>query len=318
MEKKNNEDFDKSTNSQKSSKEPNTKQTEKIEENSKPTHKKTCKAAIHKKEKISKLKELAKTYPIIGILNLENLPCAQLQQMRAKLREKVEIFMTRKTLIQRGLKETKLANIEKLNEYMPGIPALIFTKENPFKIYKTIKKSKTPARAKPGQKAPRDIILPAGPTSFAPGPIISEFAAVGIISGVEGGKVAIKKESTIVKENEEINEKIAGILSKLNIQPMELGLDLIAVYEKGTIYDKKVLDIDEDKFQKDLTKAINSALNLAIEAGIFTKETTTTMITKAAKEATTLALDAEILTKETLPNIFAKAEAEATALEQKK
>ena len=56
----------------------------------------TCKAAQHKKDKIKRMIELAKKYPIIGILNLENLPCAQLQQMRKKLKNQVELFMTRK------------------------------------------------------------------------------------------------------------------------------------------------------------------------------------------------------------------------------
>ena len=283
----------------------------------KKTNEKTCKAAPYKKEKIKKLKELAKQYPIIGVINLERLPCAQLQQMRAKLRDTVEMFMTRKILMNMGLDETKLPGIEGLKKYMGGVPALIFTKENPFKIYKIIKQSKSPAPAKPGQKSPIDIVLPAGPTPFAPGPIISEFAAVGVIAGVEGGKVAIKKETTIVKEGEEINEKVAGILAKLNIMPMEIGLDLVAVYEKGTIYDRKVLDVDEKKFMEDLMQAASYAMNLAVEAGIFTKETTKLMVEKAAREAFNLAQDAEILTKETAPSILSKAEAQASALEQR-
>ncbi len=282
----------------------------------KKINEKTCKAAQSKKDKVKRIKELAKEFPIIGILNLETLPCAQLQQMRAKLRGKVEIFMTRKLLMNRALTETKLPGIEKLQACMIGVPALIFTKENPFSIYKTIKKSKSPAPAKPGQKAPRDIVLPAGPTPFAPGPIISEFAAVGIIAGVEGGKVAIKKETTIVREGQEINTKIAGILSKLSIMPMEIGLDLVAVYEKGTVYGKNVLDIDEKQFMTDITQAATYALNLAVEAGIFTKETTQLMVEKAAREALSLAEEADIMTKDTIPKILAKAEAQASALEK--
>ena len=282
----------------------------------KKTNEKTCKASPYKKEKVKNIKELAKQYPIIGVINLERLPCAQLQQMRSKLKGKVEIFMTRKTLMERALKETKLPEIQELINHMGGVPALIFTKENPFSIFKTIKQSKSPAPAKPGQKSPRDIILPAGPTPFAPGPIISEFAAVGVIAGVEGGKVAIKKESTIVKEGQEINEKVASILAKMNIMPMEIGLDLVAIYENGTIYDKKVLDIDEKKFMEDLMQAASYAFNLSFEAGIFTKETIQLMLGKAGKEALTLAEEANLITKETIPKVLSKAQAQASALEQ--
>ena len=274
----------------------------------------TCKAAQKKKDKIKRMKELAQKYPIVGILNLENLPCAQLQQMRKKLKGQVEMFMTRKKLMSRALEETGLKNIEKLKEYMGGVPALVFTKENPFKIFKIIKQNKSSAPAKPVQKAPRDLIIPAGPTPFAPGPIISDFAAVGVIAGVEGGKVAVKKEAIVAREGQEINAKVAGILSKLNIMPMEIGLDLVAIYENGTIYDKKILNVDEEQFKQDLCSAAAHAMNLAVEAGIFTKETTKLMIEKAARQAYVLADEAEIMTKETIPKILAKAEAQAAAI----
>ena len=69
--------------------------------------------------------------------------------------------------------------------HLKGMPALIFTKENPFSLFKTLKKSKTNAPAKANQTAPFDLIVPKGPTSFAPGPVIGELAILGIKSGVE-------------------------------------------------------------------------------------------------------------------------------------
>lgn len=246
---------------------------------------KTSKAAPEKKEVVKKIVTLGKQYPIIGILNMEGLPAGSLLQMKKQLRGKVELVMTRKTLILLGLKDLKLENGDKLIESVKGMPALMFTKDNPFALYNIIKKSKTPAAAKPGQIAPRDITIPAGPTPFTPGPVISEFAALGIKAGVEGGKVAVKQDALVVKEGEPIEAKLASMLQRLGIEPMEIGLDLSCVYEKGIIYPKSVLDVDEVKFMANLIGAAIEALNVAVEIGFTTKDNIEVFIAKAYREA---------------------------------
>ena len=277
---------------------------------------KTCKAAESKKQVVAKIIKLAKENPIIGIINMENLPAGNLQKIKAKLRGQIELVMTRKTLIKLALKELKLKNGDKLIESLKGMPALLFTKENPFKIYKIIKQNKSPAPAKPGQIAPYDITIPAGPTPFGPGPIISEFAQLGIKAGVEGGKVAVKEDTVVVKEGEPIKEKLAGMLQKLGIEPMEIGLNLTLVYEKGTIYPKKVLDIDEKQFMQDIITAASKARNLALEIGLATKDTIEELLIKANRQAKQLAKEGNILTKENIGEILGKAQAQAQEIQK--
>jgi len=225
---------------------------------------KTSKAAPEKKAVVKRIQELGGQYPIVAVLNMENLPASSLLKMKKQLRGKVELVMTRKTLLIRGLKQLNLKNGDKVIEKIVGMPALMFTKENPFELYKIIKKSKTPAPAKPGQLAPRDIVLPAGPTPFTPGPVISEFAGLGVPAGVEEGKVAIKEETLVVKEGEEISGPLSSMLGRLGIKPMEIGLDLVCAYDKGVIYGRSVLDIDEDKFMADFDGAIRGAFNMQV------------------------------------------------------
>src|SRR3989344_4630848 len=231
--------------------------------------------ADYKKEIVSNLAGLINEYPIIGIVNMENLPAPQLQGMRAQLRGSFFITMTKKRLIKLAFEQTKSKkkDIEKLEKFLGGMPALIFTKENPFRLSKTLQKSKSPAPAKAGQTAPRDIIVNKGPTSFAPGPIIGELALAGIKSGVEGGKIAIKEDSIIVRAGEKIKTKVAEILTRLGIQPMEVGLDLVAVFENGLIYGRDVLSIDESEYKNRLTNASRWAVNLANYAAYPTKQT---------------------------------------------
>jgi large subunit ribosomal protein L10 len=275
---------------------------------------KTSKASPAKKAVVKKIVTLGKQYPIIGILNMESLPAGSLLQMKKQLRGKVELVMTRKTLIQHGLKELKLQNGEQLLGKITGMPALMFTKENPFALYRIIKKSKTPAAAKAGQISPRDIVLQPGPTPFTPGPVISEFAQLGIKAGVEGGKVAIKQETTVVKEGEAINAKLASMLQRLGIEPMEIGLDLACVYEKGIIYPRSVLDIDEDKFMADLMGAVSGAFNLAIDITFINKDTIETLLGKAHRQAKAVGVEGGVMEPELVEEILANAQRQAQSV----
>ena len=173
--------------------------------------KKAAKVAGYKKEKSKKIFELIKKYPIIGVVNMANLPTPQLQRMRTQLREKVELIMTKKTFIKKAFESVKdVKGITELSSQLEnGQPALLFTNENPFSLFKTIKKNKSKAPAKGGQTAPNDIIIPAGPTPFAPGPVIGELGALGIKSKVESGKIAIISDTVVCKEGQVISTNLA-------------------------------------------------------------------------------------------------------------
>ena len=252
--------------------------------------------AEYKKEIVSDLANLMTEYPIIGIVNMENLPAPQLQVMRAQLRGKFYLTMTKRRLMKLAIEQVKSSKkgIEQLENYLGGMPALIFTKENPFKLSKTLQKNKSPAPAKAGQTAPRDVIVQKGATPFAPGPIIGELALAGIKSGVEGGKVAVKEDTVVVKAGEKIKPKVAEILTRLGIQPMEVGLDLVAVYENGLIYGRDILSVDEKEYLNRLQNAARWAFNLAFNAAYATKENIGLLIGKAQNDAKALGISQKI------------------------
>jgi len=270
-----------------------------------------------KQQQVQQLVQKLKEYPIIGVVNLENLPAAQFQVMRKNLLESgVVISVARKRLLQRALQESKKDHLDQLQEKLEGMPALLFSKGNPFALYSTLQKSKSEAPAKPGQKAPRDIMVKAGPTSFAPGPIISELAAVGIKTKVEQGKLSVIADTIIVKEGETISPKVAETLKRLDIKPMEIGLNLVVVWENGLVFAAKQLHIDEAEYAQKLTTAAQWAMNLAIEAAYPTQETAETLLQKAFREAKALGLEQNILTEETRGEILAKLERAAVAVKQ--
>ncbi|MBI3034630.1 50S ribosomal protein L10 [Candidatus Woesearchaeota archaeon] len=279
----------------------------------------TPKVAEYKVARVEELASLISEYPLVGIINMENIPGPQLQRMRAKLRSSMLLTMSKKKLIDRALDKAELEkkNVSELKKYTRGMPCLVLTKENPFKLASTLKKSRTAAPAKPGQQAPRDIVIPAGPTQFAPGPIISELSAVGLKTGVEGGKVAIRQDFTIVAEGEKISKKVSDVLTKLSIMPMEIGLDIVAIYEKGVIYTRDVLSVDEEQYIRNIRIAASEANSLAVHIAYPAGETIKALIARAYNTAKAIAITKGIMSDALASKLITEAERGAEAIKSR-
>ncbi len=272
--------------------------------------------AESKKKVVQEFVDLIKKYPIVGAVNMEGLPAPQLQTMRSMLRDTVVLRMTKRRLLTLALEQTKAdkPGIEKLKENLKGMPALLFTKENPFKLFKKLKENKSTAPAKAGQTAPKEIVVKAGPTSFAPGPVIGELGALGIKCGVENGKIAIKEDSVVAQEGDIISQKLAEILTRLGIEPMEVGLDLVATYEDGTIFTKDILNVDQDEFMQKLQNAASWAFNLSVEATYLTKDNIELLVQRAFRNSKGLALEAAIMADAVAEELLTKAERQMLSL----
>ena len=270
-----------------------------------------------KKKIVKEFVDLIKKYEVVAVVDVENLPAKQLNTMRAKLRGTALLRMTKRRLITIALEKSGKEGITNLNPFLGGMPALLFTNENPFKLFKILKKSKSPAPIKAGQKAPKNIVVPAGPTGFAPGPIIGELGQLGIKAGIDGGKVAIKQDSTVAHEGDVVNDKVAAVLLRLGIMPMEIGLNVQAVFENGSILSKKDLDIDEGAFMNSLKTAASEAFSLSIAVGYANKDNINQLLSKAHMDAYALADSQSIMTSDNVKQILAKADAQAGALMSK-
>jgi len=268
-----------------------------------------------KKQTVKEFAELIEKYPVIGVVNMNNLPTRTVQEMRAKLREKGTVLrMTKKRLMKHAFEKASKKNIKELEKHFKGMPALIFTEDNPFTLYAHLEKNKSSAPAKAGQEAPKNIVVKAGPTSFSPGPIIGQLGKYGIKSGVEGGKLAIKEDTVVAKQGDVIDADLASILIRLGIEPMEIGLDLVAAYEKGEIFTSEVLYVDEEEYKGKFASAYAESLNLAIFTGYPTEDTIKLLLSKAANDAKALAISENIITDETTEDVLRKAHAEMMSL----
>jgi large subunit ribosomal protein L10 len=272
-----------------------------------------------KKQEVAELQGLLKEYPVVGIVDMTGIPAKQMQKIRASLRGEVLIKMSKISLMQHAIekagKEEK--SLPEIASHIDGQAAFIFSKMNPFKLTKILAKSKTPAAAKPNSTAPIDVVLKKGDTPFPPGPFLAELQQFGIDTTIARGKIAIKKDKLVVKEGEKINAKLADLMGKLGIEPMETGLGLLAAYENGTIFLPDVLSIDEEEVISNIQTAFKNAIALSMGTGYITKETAPMAISKAHMDALSLAINANIFEPEAMGAILSKANLQMLALVSK-
>jgi large subunit ribosomal protein L10 len=244
-----------------------------------------------KQEKIKaveQLKEKIEKYPVIGVVDLFKLPTKQLQDIQKNLRGRAEFIVVKKSVLTHAMSGAQKEKIKDLEGKIPTQPALVFTEMDPFKFYINVDKMKAPTFAKEGDIAEEEVFIPAGPTSLMAGPVISEFAKVKIPAGVEEGKIAVKKDTVAAKKGDVISKDLSSILRKLKIQPVKIGINVTAVYDKGTIYLKEVLSLAGEGYVKMLQQAHQFAVNLSVASGYPTTESIKYLLAKAHLHAQAL------------------------------
>ena len=265
-----------------------------------------------KKDEIKDIVDNLHAHKVTAIVDVRGVPASALQQMRQRLRGTVTMKMVRNTLSTIALDSLPEGEKAKeMDKYVDGQIVFMYTNTNPFKLYKLLESTKTKAPAKGGDIAPADISVQKGATSFKPGPIVGDLQQAGIPAGIEGGKVVIKDNKVVAKKGAKISAKLAEMLTRLEIFPMEIGLNLKAVVENNqTMYMPEDLSVNEDVLKGMFTQAAREAFNLSMEAGIVNKDTIVPLIQKAHMESKALAVNAPIFEKEVMDTILAKGEAE--------
>jgi large subunit ribosomal protein L10 len=277
-----------------------------------------AKVAQWKLEAVRELKDMLLEYPVVGVVDMAGIPAKQLQKIRGLLRGEAIIKMSRKSVMRHALKKaaTEEKSLVSLEDHIRGQPAFIFSRINPFKLNKILLKNRAMAPAKPNSIAPNDIIIQKGDTPFPPGPLLGEMQQVGIPATISGGKITVKEDKVVVSKGEKINPKLAEILGRLGIEPMELSLRLEAAYEDGVVFPSDLLTFDVDAMVSDLQEAHRQAVNLSMNSGFITTATAQLTLTKAILSARALAREAGIYEKEVMDQILAGAHAKAIALER--
>ena len=262
---------------------------------------------------VQELVEMIKKSRVVGVVGVREIPADNMQQIRGSLRDNVEIKMVRNTIARRAL-EASIPEIQPLADYIEDQTALIFSNDNPFKLNSLLQKSKKPMPIKAGARAPKDIVIEAGETSFSPGPMVGKLQAAGIPAAIKSGKVVINQKVTLAKEGEVVPAKTADILKTMEIFPRNVGLELRAACEGGLIFKSKDLAIDVQAQVSQLSMASAKAFSFAVEIGYATPSTIEPMLQKAQTRARALVLETGMPVPSMMEMLLAKAAANACAV----
>ncbi len=264
---------------------------------------------VKKSQIVEELKERMLSSRVVGLANITGIPAPQMQSIRAKLRGKAEMRVVKNRLLLRALEAAaaERKGIEGLEDYVEGQVVLVLTESNPFRLFRELEATKTKAPAKGGEIAPGDIVVNEGSTPFKPGPVVGDLQKAGIPAAIERGKVVIKKDKVVVEEGKPIPRDVAKALTRLEIFPLTVGLDLRGVMEERTLFTRDVLSVDEDALRRDLVTAIQSGHGLALSLAYPTKTLLPTLLAEAHRTALALGLAARYPSPEVLPLLMSRA-----------
>ncbi|HXZ91112.1 MAG TPA: 50S ribosomal protein L10 [Candidatus Dormibacteraeota bacterium] len=276
----------------------------------------TQQVAVWKREIFDDLTELLNKYSVIAVADLQKVRSSQIQEIRKKLRGKADLIVAKNTILRKAAEKAASSreNVDRFAQSLTGSKVLIFTQMNPFELIIFLNKNKVRVPAKGGDVATSDIMVPGGNTGLQPGPVISEFNEAKVQTRIEGGSIFVAKDTVVVRKDEVIPVRIASLLSKLGMKPMEAGLSLSYAYDNGSVLGPNDLAFDLDRMRADISSAARLAFGVAVEANIMLPETAPMIISKACRQAIAVSLEAEFFTKETTNLIIQKAYVNMNAL----
>lgn len=277
------------------------------------------KIADWKKESLEQLQGLLRKYPVIAAADLTKVRSSQIHELRKRLRDRVTMVVAKNNLLRKSVELSESKN-DRLGEFvkdLQGSNILLFSETNPYSLIILLDKSKVRVPAKAGDIASNEIMIPAGNTGLPPGPVISEFGEIKVQTRIEGGSIWVAKDSVVATKGDLITPKMASVLSKLGLKPMEAGLTLVQAYDNGSILHSQDLVLDLTAYRKDFSQAINLAFSISIEAGYVTEENAPRILAKGMREALALAAESGFMEPDTVEHVLKRALMNATVLNEK-
>jgi large subunit ribosomal protein L10 len=261
------------------------------------------------------LQELIKQYDVIALSKITKVRATQLMMIRKKFRDDIKILIIKNKIAQRALEKVNdIAGLPKLSKVLEGQCAFMFTNMSPFKLNLLLSQNKVFLPAKGGDIATKDIIITSGNTGITPGPVLSEFKEANVPTKIEQGNIWVTRDTIAAKPGTVISQKLASLLSKLNIKPVEAGIAINCAITEGLFFDEKDLKIDLMEYSNELKASFLSAIAVSLKAAYPTSETSLLLVSEAYGNVNILAAESGYLSTDTANFVLVRAQAKARSL----
>jgi len=215
----------------------------------------------------TKITQLLDDFSRCFIVGADNVGSKQMQEIRMGLRGHAVVLMGKNTMMRKAIRAHLDTNpsLEKLLPHIVNNVGFVFTNEDLCEIRDKLLQNKKRAPARAGAIAPCPVTIPAQNTGLGPEKT-SFFQALQIPTKIARGTIEIVNDVQLMKEGDKVGASEATLLNMLNISPFTYGLVVQQVYDQGTVFSPKVLDITDDDLMKTFTEGLSNvaAVSLAI------------------------------------------------------
>lgn len=249
-----------------------------------------------KKQKyFGKLVQLMEEFPCVLVVGADNVGSNHMQSIRKSLRTKgAVLLMGKNTMIRKAIRGHIAANpsVEILLPLVRGNIGFVFCKGELAEIKKILVSARVEAPAKTGAISPCKVVVPAQNTGLEPTQT-SFFQALNIPTKIARGQIEIIQDVHLIEEGQKVGASEANLLAKLNLKPFSYGLSLSQVYDHGSIYSHKILDITEEEILKKFQNGIRNVASLSLQVGIPTAASLPHSIARGFKNVLAISLGTE-------------------------
>ncbi|CAL4169377.1 unnamed protein product, partial [Meganyctiphanes norvegica] len=247
----------------------------------------------------TKITKLFDEYSRCFIVGADNVGSKQMQEIRMALRGHAEVLMGKNTMMRKAIRG-HLENNPALEKLLPHIVqniGFVFTNDDLVDIRDKLLENKKRAPARPGAVAPLPVVIPAQNTGLGPEKT-SFFQALQIPTKISRGTIEIVNDVQLLKEGDKVGASEATLLNMLNISPFTYGLQVQQVYDQGTVFSPKVLDITDDDLMSTFQTGLANVAAVSLAIGYPTVASVPHSIVNGFKKLLAIAAVTDVTFKE--------------------
>lgn len=273
-----------------------------------------------------KLEGLLAEFSNILVIKIDFVGSRHMQLARLNLRGKAVILCGKNTIIRKVMTDNleTYPSLSGLLPFIKGNVAFVFCNEGLKEIRDDLITNKVPAAAKTGVIAPVSVTVPAGPTGLDPGQT-TFFQALNIQTKISRGSIEIVAPVQLITKGEKVSASAVALLTKLDIKPFFYGIEVVQVYENGSLYASSILDITDAVLLGKFFRGVNYVAALSLQIGYPTAASIPHSLINGLKKLVAIALETEYEFKEAKkfkdylenPEAFAAAAAGSAGEEKK-
>merc|ERR1712083_162645 len=242
-----------------------------------------------------KVRKLMGEFDKVFVCDADNVTSKQFQDIRQGMRGRGEVLMGKNTMMKRAIRDmvSEKPELEKLLPLIRQNVGFVMSNGDLKEIRDLVETFTVPAAARSGAIAPVEVTVPPQNTGLGPEKT-SFFQALSIPTKIARGSIEITSPVKLLEVGDKVSESAAMLLNMLKISPFTYGLDIINVYDSGSVFDPAILDITEDDIRGRFMSGVQNVASVSLAIGYPTVASVPHSIANAFKNIMAVAAATDI------------------------